>query len=147
MLQGSRPGLAPREIRYNPTMLEWSFDTQDELAARAARRDFARQVSHVYGADVDSMAAEIVLGELISNAVRYAPGRTRVQSSTRTASPSPCKTRKGFSPGARSADGSSLSESGRGLAIVSRLAQAIEIKCRAENGCCVRARLAIRRAS
>ena len=31
------------------------------------------------GTDVDAMAAEIVLGELISNAVRYAPGRTHVQ--------------------------------------------------------------------
>jgi hypothetical protein len=34
-----------------------------------------------------------------------------------------------------------LGESGRGLAIVSRLAKSVEIDCPDSDGCCVRARL------
>jgi anti-sigma regulatory factor (Ser/Thr protein kinase) len=130
-------------------MLEWSFDTQDELAARAARRDFARHVSYAYGADADAMAAEIVLGELISNAVRYAPGRTKVQADfdPHGVTVAVRDSGKGFSPGARSEPRGLLGESGRGLAIVLRLAQALEVKCREDDGCCVRARLEVRRAS
>jgi anti-sigma regulatory factor (Ser/Thr protein kinase) len=114
----------------------------------AGRRDFARQVRHAYGADVHSIAAEIVLGELISNAVRYAPGRTHVRASfdPNGVTVAVQDSGKGFSPLADSADSSPLSKPGRGLAIVSRLARAMEIKCRDENGCCVRAPLAMHRA-
>jgi anti-sigma regulatory factor (Ser/Thr protein kinase) len=130
-------------------MVEWSFDTQDELAARAARRDFARHVGRVYGADADSMAAEIVLGELIGNAVRYAPGHTCVQAAfdLHGVTVAVRDSGKGFSPPARSGESNALSETGRGLSIISRLAQTMDVQCRENDGCTVRARLAIRRAS
>jgi anti-sigma regulatory factor (Ser/Thr protein kinase) len=50
-------------------------------------------------------------------------------------------------PAARPREAAPLSESGRGLAIVSRLADRIEINCRDDDGCCVQARLDMRRAS
>jgi anti-sigma regulatory factor (Ser/Thr protein kinase) len=89
-----------------------------------------------------------VLGELISNAVRYAPGRTyvQVQFDADGVTLSVQDSGKGFLPVPRRNESGILSESGRGLAIVSQLARAVEIKCRRDDGCRVRARLEIRRA-
>jgi signal transduction histidine kinase len=141
--------LTVAQTRYNGCMVKWSFDTHDERAARATRHDFARHVRSRYGTDVDAMAAEIVLGELISNAVRYAPGRTHVQAEfdERGVTIAVQDSGKGFIPRSVPALDGLLSESGRGLAIVSRLAERMEIKCRMDDGCCIRARLDVRRAS
>jgi signal transduction histidine kinase len=130
-------------------MVEWSFDTSDKRAAQATRRDFVKHVSYIYGADIDPMAAELVLGELIGNVVRYAPGHTRVQADfdERGVTIAVHDSGKGFSPHVPASAGGLLSESGRGLAIVSRIAKTTEINCRNDDGCCVRARLDVRRAS
>jgi hypothetical protein len=60
-------------------MVEWSFDARDARAAREARLEFVRHVNRCYGPAADVMAAELVLGELIGNVVRYAPGPTHVK--------------------------------------------------------------------
>jgi anti-sigma regulatory factor (Ser/Thr protein kinase) len=109
-------------------MAEWSFDTWDVRAAQATRRDFAQRVNYFYGSSADVMAAELVLGELIGNAVRYAPGPTHVQAD--------------FD---ESGVTIAVQDSGRGLAIVSQLTEILEIRCPNEDGCCVRARLGLRR--
>jgi anti-sigma regulatory factor (Ser/Thr protein kinase) len=124
-------------------MVEWSFDTRDARAARTARQDFARRVNERYGPLAVATAAELVLGELIGNVVRYAPGPARVKASFDdrgvTIAVQDCG--NGFSRRSLERETDVLSESGRGLAIVLRLAKTLEIDCVDRAGCCVRARL------
>jgi anti-sigma regulatory factor (Ser/Thr protein kinase) len=123
-------------------MVEWSFDTSDARAAQDARREFVRHVTAVYGGGADAAAAELVLGELIGNVVRYAPGpacvRAHFDADGVTIAVQDSGT--GFSVPELDRDISLLSESGRGLAIVSALVETLEIDC-PDDGCCVRARL------
>jgi anti-sigma regulatory factor (Ser/Thr protein kinase) len=81
--------------------------------------------------------------------VRYAPGPARVQAhfDERGVTVAVQDSGGGFLPAARPNEAAPFSESGRGLAIVSRLADRIEINCRDDDGCCVRARLDMHRAS
>jgi anti-sigma regulatory factor (Ser/Thr protein kinase) len=124
-------------------MVEWAFDTRDARAAREARIDFARCVSELYGPHADVTAAELVLGELIGNVVRYAPGPARVKANfdDRGVTLAVVDFGGGFSSRTVDRETNLLSESGRGLAIVSRLAKSLEIDCLDDDGCCVRARL------
>jgi anti-sigma regulatory factor (Ser/Thr protein kinase) len=128
-------------------MVEWSFDTRDAQAARDTRLDFVKCVDRFYGARADVTAAELVLGELISNVVRYAPGLAHIQADfdERGVTIAVQDSGNGFSPAPPQRETDLLTESGRGLAIVSRLAGTIEVVCRGNDGCCVRARLDVRR--
>jgi anti-sigma regulatory factor (Ser/Thr protein kinase) len=124
-------------------MVEWSFDTRDANATRSARIDFAKHINRRFGSPAAAMSAELVLGELIGNVVRYAPGPARVRASfdERGVTIAVHDAGNGFSPRPQSSETNLLTESGRGLAIVSRLARSIEIDCAENDGCCVRARL------
>jgi anti-sigma regulatory factor (Ser/Thr protein kinase) len=124
-------------------MVQWSFDTRDARAARETRVDFARYVSRRFGTNADVMAAELVLGELIGNVVRYAPGPARVTATfdDRGVTIDVSDTGAGLSRPHVPNESGALNESGRGLAIVRRLARSLEIECAQDDGCCVRARL------
>ena len=129
-------------------MMEWSFDTRDAQAARDTRLDFVKYVNGYYGDRADVMAAELVLGELIGNVVRYAPGPAHVEADfdERGVTIAVHDFGNGFSAQSLDRKISLLSESGRGLAIVSTLAETVEIDCPDDDdGCCVRARLGVRR--
>ena len=52
----------------------WTFDTADAATAQGARAVFARALAEAGMLDEDVFTAEIIFGELLSNAVRYAPG-------------------------------------------------------------------------
>ena len=136
-------------IRYNADMLEWSFDTSDAQAAHDTRIEFAARVHGLYGDTVDATSAELVLGELIGNVVRYAPGlaQVRAEFDERGVTIAVKDTGGGFEPPPIDREVPLLSESGRGLAIVARLAETIEIDSPERGGCCVRARLDVHGAS
>lgn len=127
-------------------MVEWSFDTSDAHAARTARLEFARRVQALYGGNVDVMAAELVLGELIGNVVRYAPGPAHVKADfdERGVTIAVKDRGNGFAASAIEREIGLLRESGRGLAIVAQLVETMEIDCGERGGCCVRARLDVR---
>jgi anti-sigma regulatory factor (Ser/Thr protein kinase) len=127
-------------------MAEWSFDTHDGQAARRARREFAQRVAGRFGDAVDAGVAELVLGELIGNVVRYAPGIAHVEADFDDGGVTIAvrDTGRGFAAPESAQEISPLSESGRGLAIIARLAETVEIDCAATDGCCVRARLDVR---
>lgn len=127
-------------------MLEWTFDTRDAQAARRARLDFARQVHTFFGTQADLAAAELVLGELIGNAARHAPGPARVRATFDSSGVTIAvhDIGKGFSPPSLDRKTPLLSESGRGLAIVSRLADQLKVESIPGDGCCVRAHLGVR---
>jgi anti-sigma regulatory factor (Ser/Thr protein kinase) len=129
-------------------MVKWSFDTRDARAAREARAEFAKHVERIYGTEADVMAAELVLGELIGNVVRYAPGPAHVTASfdSRGVTIDVADRGNGFSRPHVNCETRLLNESGRGLAIVERLARRLEIRCAKDDGCRVRARLDVARA-
>jgi signal transduction histidine kinase len=123
-------------------MVRWSFDTRDARAAREARVEFAKHVERMYGTRADVMAAELILGELIGNVVRYAPGEALVTASfdSRGVTIDVADRGNGFSRPHVKSENWLLNESGRGLAIVERFAR-LEIRCAKDDGCRVRARL------
>ena len=127
-------------------MAQWSFDTRDAQAARQTRSEFVKRVYCTYGDEVDATAAELVLGELIGNVVRYAPGvaEVRAEFDERGVTIAVKDNGTGFEPAASGREFGLLSESGRGLAIVATLAETMEIDCGENDGCCVRARLDLR---
>jgi len=128
-------------------MVEWSFDARDARAAREARREFVRHVQSHFGSSADVEGAELVLGELIGNVARYAPGPTQVEARFDAYGVTIEVTDRGAGFDAPPVDGdvSLLSESGRGLAIVSKLADVVEIERPGDDVCRVRARLDVTR--
>ena len=144
-----RPRLAALRFRYNEAMVKWSFDTRDARAAREARVEFAQHVERIYGTKADVMAAELVLGELIGNVVRYAPGPADVTAAfdSRGVTIDVADRGSGFSRPLVKSENRFLNESGRGLAIVERFARWLEIRCAKDDGCRVRARLDVAEAT
>lgn len=126
-------------------MVEWSFNTADAHAARETRHDFVARLHRVYGDDVDLTAAEVVLGELIGNVVRYAPGRACVcvEFDDCGLTIAVKDHGNGFVPTQPHPETNALRESGRGLAIIATLAETVEVEKDADDGFCVRARLGL----
>ncbi|HET7815897.1 MAG TPA: SpoIIE family protein phosphatase, partial [Candidatus Baltobacteraceae bacterium] len=123
----------------------WQFDTCDMGAASEARGDFARAFRE-RGADIDDVAtAELVFGELVSNTVRYASGHVEVIVDWSGADPVLHVLDNG--PGFRHISilpPDLLSESGRGLFIVSALTHDFRVSKRAGRGSHARAVLRLR---
>ncbi len=113
----------------------WSFDGADATQAALVRRDVAAAMVRI-GADDDEVAdAELVVGELIGNIVRHANG-TIVISLDMTADGPVLHVfdrGPGFTFGTR-LPRDAMSESGRGLFIVSRIAREFSVMPRWDGG-------------
>jgi anti-sigma regulatory factor (Ser/Thr protein kinase) len=118
-------------------MVEWAFDARDAQAARRTRLDFVAYLQRECG-DVDVSSAELVLGELIGNVARYAPGPAHVVVDVTGSLVSIFVTDRGqgFTPAPRCTP-DVLAERGRGLLIVEALATAFNVEC--NDGCRVHA--------
>ncbi|MFN2461599.1 MAG: ATP-binding protein [Candidatus Velthaea sp.] len=124
-------------------MVEWSFDTRDAQAARRTRLAFVAYVRRRCG-EVDASSAELILGELIGNVARYAPGEAHIAVDVQDAwvtihvrDHGP-----GFRPGAHP-HAEPLAEHGRGLLIVETLSDDFDVRCEPADGCRVRARIPV----
>lgn len=53
---------------------QWTFDSDDALAAHSARSSFVAALAREASDDSDLGGAEVIFGELTGNVVRYAPG-------------------------------------------------------------------------
>jgi anti-sigma regulatory factor (Ser/Thr protein kinase) len=129
---GNRP---PIERRF--------FDASDAVAGQAARRAFTEGL-RARGTDPDCIAnAEVVFGELVSNAARYAPGLIEVAVDwTGTA---PVLHVLDAGPGVRHVPAlprDVFSESGRGLFIISELSDDFSVAKRPQGGSHARAVIA-----
>lgn len=71
-----RVGDGPNESR--PWTLRWRFDARDARRNYDVREAFVEALD-LFGTDVDVAAAQLVFGELVSNAVRYTPGMVDVE--------------------------------------------------------------------
>ncbi len=107
----------------------WSFDAENARAAQDARTQFVSALRARVPAGFDFAAAEVVFGELIGNVVRHAPGPIDVQLEWSAGRPILHVTDrgKGFvrDPGLPA---DPLSESGRGVYIISQLTQNLRIE-------------------
>jgi len=128
------------------SLQRWTFRTDDADSVSTARRAFARAFRE-HGAALEDVAmAEIVFGELTGNVVRYAggPGEVIVDWS----GPEPVLHVLDAGPGFRHIailPPDLMSESGRGLFIVSALTEDFRVSKRADGGSHARAVLRMKR--
>jgi serine phosphatase RsbU (regulator of sigma subunit)/anti-sigma regulatory factor (Ser/Thr protein kinase) len=75
-LDGSRTGSTSEIV--GPHFRRWVFDTADNATAQGSRAVFASALAAGGMLDEDVFTSELIFGELLSNAVRYAPGPVEV---------------------------------------------------------------------
>ena len=104
--------------------LRWTFDVADSAAAAAARAGVVEALERRGIAEVDRTFSELVFAELVGNVKRYAPGAIDValDLSDEYAVLHVVDTGAGFQHNAR-LPSDALAESGRGLFIVSTIAE------------------------
>ncbi len=126
-------------------LLRWSLDSSDSVAARRIRIAYATELER-RGISQDNLnASELVFAELVGNVVRYASGAVDI--ALDWAGPSPVLHVLDRGPGFRyfpKLPNDLLSESGRGLFIVSSLAEEFVVTERAGGGSHARAILPFR---
>jgi PAS domain S-box-containing protein len=135
--EASRAESAPEYGRY-----VWTYGVRDALEATAARKRFVSELRTAGIAESEISRAELVFGELVGNAARHAPGSASITAvldggelTIHVLDRGP-----GFEPNQRgSVD--ELAEFGRGLIIVSRVADGFNVAPRTGGGAHTRARL------
>jgi anti-sigma regulatory factor (Ser/Thr protein kinase) len=113
-----------RDSRGRESLQRWTLQTHDARSVTAARRVFAAAFADHGAARDDVAIAEVVFGELVSNTVRYAAGAVEVI--VDWSGPDPVLHVIDNGPGFRHIailPPDLLSESGRGLFIVSAFTQ------------------------
>jgi anti-sigma regulatory factor (Ser/Thr protein kinase) len=134
-----------RDARNRETLQRWSVHTDDMHAVASSRHAFT-EAFRAHGATLDDVAmAELVFGELVGNTVRYAPGPIDVIVDWSGADPVLHVIDSG--PGFRHISilpPDLLSESGRGLFIVSALTHDFRVAKSATRGSHARAVLRMR---
>ena len=108
---------------------QWQFDAENAQAANDARKEFVAYLRAQDASDNAVHAAELVFGEMVGNVVRHAPGPIDVQLDTTGPEPVLHVIDRGvgfirdpalpINP---------LSESGRGLYIISRLTKGLRVE-------------------
>jgi len=128
-------------LRFGETSGQWRFDVSDSAAAYAIKRDLLRAIAEI-GEEVDVSASELIFGELVGNAVRYAPGPLSITLSSdddglilHVMDEGP-----GFD-GPPSLPADLWSESGRGLFLVAALSDEVDIRRLPGYGTYVKVRL------
>jgi serine phosphatase RsbU (regulator of sigma subunit)/anti-sigma regulatory factor (Ser/Thr protein kinase)/CHASE3 domain sensor protein len=153
--EGAHDDVAILVMRLEPISREvdvdhfrrWTFDTGDSATAQRARTVFAAVLARAGMFDDDVFTAELIFGELLSNAVRYAPGRVDVVldwSGGATAILHFLDRGPGFLVIPRLPT-DLLSERGRGLFLVWSLSEDFNVTKRADGGSHVRVVLSPRR--
>lgn len=108
---------------------EWRFMSDDARTGAAARREIGALVTDWTGRADVAYTSELAFGELVANAVRYAPGPVRVIASTDgdgSASLVVEDTGEGFTHAEREFD--PYAETGRGLGLVRAVADDVKIE-------------------
>jgi anti-sigma regulatory factor (Ser/Thr protein kinase) len=127
--------------------VHWTFDTSDPESIGNARKLLLAYLRTRGRSDADYESAELVVGELLGNTVRHAPGTVVVEIEWRRNVPVLHVLDQG--PGYELTTGlpSASSESGRGLFLVSELAREFTVTKRRGRGTHARAVLPVERKS
>ncbi len=123
----------------------WRFASPDERAAGAARHAYAQRLRQLGIPEDEVVSGELIFGELVGNAYRYAPGEVEVVLDVSAAAPvlHVFDTGEGFEYRPR-LPSDLLAERGRGLFLVTALAEEVSAELRRPSGSHVRVVLAAR---
>jgi len=144
-LDGSRTGSASEVVGQH--FRRWVFDTADHATAQRSRAVFASVLADGCMLDEDVFTSELIFGELLSNAVRYASGLVEVVldwSETSTAILHFLDSGPGFVLMPR-LPSDLLSERGRGLFLIWSLSEDFNVTKRTDGGAHARVVLSPRR--
>jgi serine phosphatase RsbU (regulator of sigma subunit)/anti-sigma regulatory factor (Ser/Thr protein kinase) len=130
---GARFAISSTQTRSDA--VSWDVDASDPSSAAAVRTQFVAFLSRFVEAETDLFPAELILGELLANAVEHAPGPVHVELAWRGDEPflSVRDNGRGFAPRARLPE-DVFSESGRGLFLISAFARSVTSSTRLEGG-------------
>jgi serine phosphatase RsbU (regulator of sigma subunit)/anti-sigma regulatory factor (Ser/Thr protein kinase) len=130
---GARFAISSTQTRSDA--VSWDVDASDPSSAAAVRAQFTTFLARFLDEGADLFPAELVLGELLANAVEHAPGPVHVELAWRGDEPvlTVRDNGRGFQPRARLPD-DVFFESGRGLFIVSAFARSVTSATRLEGG-------------
>ena len=128
--------------RQHLAAIAWTLNTEAPETVRGARMSFRCFAHSTWGENRNVAAAELVVGELLSNVVRHAPGPIvfKADWSAKAVAISVADEGCGFLNVAIPT--SETAESGRGLAIVRALATDVRVE-RIPSGCAVTATVLI----
>jgi anti-sigma regulatory factor (Ser/Thr protein kinase) len=132
--------LTVRVDKHESALRRWRFETLDADVLQELRQEFRALLLGRMGSD-ELIAAELVLGELIGNAVRHAPGPVDIVMDLHDEQ-SPVLHMLDEGPGlslSTTLPADPFSESGRGLYIVSELARTFAVTRRTPRGTHARA--------
>jgi serine phosphatase RsbU (regulator of sigma subunit)/anti-sigma regulatory factor (Ser/Thr protein kinase) len=144
-LDGSRTGTSAEVVGDH--LRRWTFDTDDHATAQGSRALFASVLTAGGMLDEDVFTSELIFGELLSNAVRYAPGPVEVVldwSESSTAILHFLDSGPGFVLMPR-LPSDLLSERGRGLFLIWSMSEEFNVTKRADRGAHARVVLSPRR--
>ena len=108
----------------------WRFHSSDAFTARRSRQELVRHLRRVTADDRSFFEAELIIGELLSNTVKHAPGLVQVRIDCN--GPQPVITVRDCGPGHMPTEiglpCDSLNENGRGLFLVHTLAREVQVR-------------------
>jgi anti-sigma regulatory factor (Ser/Thr protein kinase) len=127
--------------------VDWYLDTRDLEAGRVLRDEVVDYLRRHAEPGADVAAAKLVLAELLANAAEHAAGPTWVAIDWSQVQPELAvhDLGSGFEPPETIPPPSADSESGRGLFLVSHLAEDLEVAAKRAGGTTLRAHLPVRR--
>jgi anti-sigma regulatory factor (Ser/Thr protein kinase) len=136
----------PTGMRFGDHNVMWSFDPSNVYHARQLRDEYLSILYACGTAAGDFFAAELIYRELVTNALRYAPGKVTVE--LQWSEPYPVlsvhdQSDLFFWTGELPAN--TLKERGRGLYLVNSFARALQIKKSAGPGHKISAELPVER--
>ncbi|MBC5810479.1 MAG: SpoIIE family protein phosphatase [Candidatus Eremiobacteraeota bacterium] len=141
---GDNQRLGISSTRDSAGSIAWDFNSREVHAAREVREEARKYLGRFDCANEDLAAAELVLGELLANTIEYAPGPVHVSLDCTGDAPvlKVDDSGPGFTFRARLPE--PMSEGGRGLYLVSKLARELRVRHRLEGGTEVCAVLTLR---
>jgi serine phosphatase RsbU (regulator of sigma subunit)/anti-sigma regulatory factor (Ser/Thr protein kinase) len=130
---GARFAISSTQTRSDA--VSWDVDASDPSSAAAVRTQFVAFLSRFVDPRTDLFPAELILGELLANAVEHAPGPVHVELAWRGDEPflSVRDNGRGFVPRAHLPD-DVFCESGRGLFLIDAFARGFTSSTRLEGG-------------
>jgi anti-sigma regulatory factor (Ser/Thr protein kinase) len=127
--------------------VEWSLVTADAREATRARHTVREFLARQASSDSDLEAVEIIVGELVANVIRYAPGAMGIHVAWENDGAVLIVADRGPGlPPVRSLPDHDAS-TGRGLSLIQSLAREVEIDTVPGNGTRIKVHLPVRRAS
>ena len=142
------PGVSA-EVPFDVTSLRktWTFHSSDAYSAQTSRHELMNFLRAFVASEDDLFHSELILGEVLANTVEHAPGLVDIEIDWSGEYPivTITDTGPGLARFAPQLPANALSEHGRGLFLISRVAVGVQIEPRTNHGTRMRITLPVRR--